>query len=183
MDPIPGERSDADLLAAHAAGDRDAFAQLYFRHRRRLRRLAVNLVRDPEDAADALQEAMLSAHRGAATFRQQAAVGSWLHRIVLNACLDRLRHNRTHSTEVLDERMCAVPDRTGRSDTRISVHSALMTLPAEQRSAVEAVDIQGLSVAGAARLLGIAEGTVKSRRARGRRRLADVLRDAAPHPR
>ena len=132
---MPGERSDADLLAAHAAGDRDAFAQLYFRHHRRLRRLAVNLVRDPEDAADALQEAMLSAHRGAATFRQQAAVGSWLHRIVLNACLDRLRHNRTHSTEVLDERMCAVPDRTGRSDTRISVHRALMTLPAEQRSA------------------------------------------------
>ena len=66
----------------------DAFAELFGRHRDRLARVARRTCA-PEDAADALQDAMLAAHRCAPTFRHQCAVGSWLHRIVVNACLDR----------------------------------------------------------------------------------------------
>ena len=87
-------RSDAELLAAHVTGDRYAFEALFHRHHRHLYRLARLTTASPEDAADALQEAMLSAHRTAASFRHDAAVGSWLHRIVVNACLDRLRRAR-----------------------------------------------------------------------------------------
>lgn len=168
------DRSDAELLAAHVAGDRYAFGELYGRHQRRLRRLARLTTGCPEDAEDALQEAMLSAHRGAGSFRHNAAVGSWLHRIVVNACLDRLRRSRVHHTEPLAEHP-AVSDRTAEVETALEVHAALRRLPAEQRAAVVTVDMHGYSVADAARALGVAPGTVKSRCARGRARLAVLL--------
>ena len=187
MDALPDQRTDADqrtgadqrtdaeLLAAHVAGDPRAFSALYARHRPRLNRLATAHTRSREDAAEVLQEAMLAAHRGAPRFRQQAAVGSWLYRIVLNACRDRLRQRRHQPAAPLDETLLAVPDRSAEITTALTVRRALMQLPVEQRAAVLAVDMHGLSVARTARLLGVAEGTVKSRCARGRRRLAVVL--------
>ena len=178
------QRSDAELLAAHVAGDRFAFAELFHRHHRQLHRVARLTSRCTEDAEDALQEAMVSAHRGAGAFRHDAAVSSWLHRIVVNACLDRLRRNKTHLTTVLDD-VYPVPDRTGQVETAIAVQRALMRLPVEQRAAVVAVDMHGYSVADTAALLGVAEGTVKSRCARARARLAVTLgylqADSAPH--
>jgi RNA polymerase sigma-70 factor, ECF subfamily len=162
--------SDTELLAAHVAGDPHAFTKLYHRHHRRLYRLACRTTHSPEDAADAVQDAMLAAHRGAATFRHDAAVSSWLHRIVVNACLDRLRRTRTHPAVGLSE-AGAVDDRTAEVETGLLVRRALMRLPVEQRAAVLAVDMQGYSVADAAVLLGVAEGTVKSRCARARARL------------
>lgn len=175
----PQKRSDAELLAAHVAGDRYAFEELFYRHHRQLHRLARLTSRSPEDAADALQEAMLSAHRCAGSFRHDAAVSSWLHRIVINACLDRLRRNKSHPTTALEGGALGdsypVADRTAQIETAIVVHQALMRLPVEQRAAVVAVDMQGYSIADAARMLAVAEGTVKSRCARARARLAAVL--------
>src|ERR1700759_5133176 len=88
------KRSDSELLAAHVAGDRYAFEELFYRHHRQLYRLAMIPSRNPDDAADALQDALLSAHRTAASFRRDAAVSSWLDLIVVNACLGRLRRNQ-----------------------------------------------------------------------------------------
>ncbi len=170
----PEQRSDAELLAAHVAGDRFAFAELFHRHHRQLHRVARLTSRCTEDAEDALQEAMASAHRAAGAFRHDAAVSSWLHRIVVNACLDRLRRNKIHPTVALDD-VYPVSDRTAQIETAIAVQRALMHLPVEQRAAVVAVDMHGYSVADTARMLGVAEGTVKSRCARGRARLAAIL--------
>lgn len=175
--PAHGERSDRELLAAHVAGDRYAFEELFYRHQRQLYRLAQMTSRNPEDAKDALQDAMLSAHRSAPAFRHDCAVSSWLYRIVVNSCLDRLRRNKTYPTAALQEDTCQVGDPTPRVDTAIVVERALMRLPAPQRAAVVAVDMQGYSVAETARLLGVAEGTVKSRCARARAKLAEALRD------
>jgi RNA polymerase sigma-70 factor (ECF subfamily) len=181
----PQTPSDAELLAAHVAGDRYAFEVLYLRHERQLYRLALFTSRNPEDAADALQDAMLKAHRSAAAFRFDSAVSSWLHRIVVNACLDRLRRNKFHPTAELQDDTCPVGDGTARVDTALVIERALLTLPVEQRAAVVAVDMQGYSVAETAQLLGVAVGTVKSRCSRARRRLAEQLRHldtAAPEP-
>lgn len=167
--------SDAELLAAHVAGDPAAFETLFRRHYRRLYRLARATSRNPEDAADALQEAMLSAHRGAADFRNDAAVTSWLYRIVVNACLDRLRRTKPHSPIEFEEESCALEDPSAEIDTSIVIEKALLRLPSDQRAAVIAVDMQGYSVAEAADLLGVPEGTVKSRCARARARLAVAL--------
>lgn len=171
----PTLRSDAELLAAHVAGDRYAFEELFARHERRLTRLARRSIRSPEDAADVLQDAMLAAHRGAHSFRHDAAVGSWLHRIVVNACMDRLRRTAATPTVPLTDEG-TVGDRTAQVDTGLVVRRALMRLPAEQRAAVLVVDMHGYSVADAAALLGIAEGTVKSRCSRARARLSGLLR-------
>lgn len=113
-------------------------------------------------------------NRGAGSFRYDAAVSSWLHRIVVNACLDRLRRAKAHPTAPLED-VYPVADRTAQVETAIAVQRALMRLPVEQRAAVVAVDMQGYSIADTARMLGVAEGTVKSRCARARARLARLL--------
>ncbi len=169
------DRTDAELLAAHVDGDRYAFEELFYRHQRQLYRLAKITSHNPEDAADALQDAMLKAHRSAPAFRHDSAVSSWLYRIVVNACLDRLRRNKTRPTTALDDDCCQIGDPAPRIDTAIVVERALMRLPLEQRAAVVAVDMQGYSVAETARMLGIAEGTVKSRCSRARAKLAEAL--------
>lgn len=173
------ERTDAQLLAAHVAGDRFAFEELFIRYQRPLYRLARFTTHSPEDAGDALQDAMLSAHCAAATFRHGSSVSSWLHRIVLNACLDRLRRRKARPTTPLEDGDGPVHDATAQVDTAIVVEQALMRLPVDQRAAVVAVDMQGFSVAETARMLGVAEGTVKSRCARARAKLARALAEPA----
>jgi RNA polymerase sigma-70 factor (ECF subfamily) len=169
------DRSDEELLRAHVAGDRYAFEILFHRHHRQLYRLAHLTSRNRDDAADALQDAMLSAHRTAPTFRRDASVSSWLYRIVVNACLDRLRRNKSHPTSALDYASGSGSDPIPHVDTALVVERALLQLPVEQRAAVVAVDMQGYSVAETARLLGIPEGTVKSRCSRARTKLATTL--------
>lgn len=174
--PSLSERSDGELLRAHIAGDRDAFGELFGRHRDQLYRVARRRSRTPEDAHDAVQDAMLSAHRGARSFRHDAAVGNWLTLIVVNSCRDRLRRNSVRPTVLLVPEECPpVADGTGRVETALVVRQALQRLPAQQRDAVVAIDMHGYSVADAAALLEVAEGTVKSRCARGRARLARLL--------
>jgi RNA polymerase sigma-70 factor, ECF subfamily len=169
--------SDAALLAAHVAGDPNAFAELVRRHRDRLWAVALRTLGDREEAADAVQDALLSAYRAAATFRGESAVTTWLHRVVVNACLDRVRRRASRPTVPLpeDDVLDAEPDVAGRLTTRLDVAAALATLPAEQRAALILVDMQGWSVEEAARILEVAPGTIKSRCARGRARLLPVL--------
>lgn len=171
--------TDVDLLRAHVAGDLYAFTELVHRHRDRLWAVALRTTRDPEEAADALQDALLSAHRAAATFRADAAVTTWLHRIVVNACLDRMRRRQARPTVPLTEDgrdELAVPgDAMADRELHLLVHDALLQIPEDQRAAVVAVDVEGYSVADAARALGVAEGTIKSRCARGRTKLAVLL--------
>src|SRR5689334_3284545 len=90
---------------------------------------------------------MLKAHRNAPAFRHDSAVSSWLYRIVVNACLDRLRRHMHNPTTALDDDACHIGDPMPHVDTAIVVERALMRLPLEQRAAVVAVDMQGYSVA------------------------------------
>jgi RNA polymerase sigma-70 factor (ECF subfamily) len=175
---VTPELSDAQLFAAYVAGDSRAFAQLYRRHADRLTRFAAARCDNPDDAAEVLQEAMVSVHRRAAGFRHQCAVTSWLYRVVANACVDRHRRNAARPRV---GRTCGVEpwqhavDLRDRLDTVIAVRAAVAQLPRPQREAVLAVDIAGHSVADAALLLGVPEGTVKSRRARARATLSGLL--------
>jgi RNA polymerase sigma-70 factor (ECF subfamily) len=173
------ERPDAELLRAHAAGDPHAFEVLVRRHRDRMWAVALRTLRDPEEAADAVQDALISAYRAAGSFRAESAVTTWLHRIVVNACLDRIRRRQARPTVALPEEGPREPadahDRMAERDTAMAVEDALAQLPVEQRAAITLVDIEGYSVADTAVMLGVAEGTVKSRCARGRARLAVLL--------
>jgi RNA polymerase sigma-70 factor (ECF subfamily) len=167
------------------AGDPAAFGELFARHRDRLWAVALRTLHDPDDAADALQEAMISAFRRAASFRGDAAVTTWLHRIVVNTCLDLLRRKATRPAvpsgddavlDALGQRAGGpTPDPASSRDTALDVEAALRILPAEQRAALVLVDMMGYSVAIAAEVLGVAPGTVKSRCARGRAKLLPHL--------
>ena len=178
----PG-RTDVELLRAHVDGDPQAFNELVRRHRDRLWAVALRTIGDREDAADAVQDALLSAHRGAARFRGDSAVTTWLHRIVVNACLDRIRRRQAHPTVPLPDGTHSDDGPSGREpaapvqdhDTALVVRAALAALPAEQRAALVLVDVQGYPVIEAAEILGVAEGTIKSRCARGRARMALAL--------
>jgi RNA polymerase sigma-70 factor (ECF subfamily) len=175
--------SDAELLKRHVDGDPEAFGELFRRHQERLWAVAVRTLSDPEDAADALQEAMISAFRRAGSFRGESAVTTWLHRIVVNACLDRMRR-RAARPEIAggDERLLDVlaagaagGDPAGGTELSLDVMAALRQLPRDQQVALVLVDMLEYGVADAAAILGVAEGTVKSRCARGRARLLPRL--------
>jgi RNA polymerase sigma-70 factor, ECF subfamily len=169
------EPSDAELLRRHVTGDAEAFGQLFLRHRDRLWAVALRTLGDADEAADALQDAMISAFRRAAGFRGDSAVTTWLHRIVVNACLDRMRRRAArpvaHDLDLLASAPSSDPDR----DVALDVLAALRTLVPEQRAALVMVDMLGYSVADTAEILGVSPGTVKSRCARGRARLLPQL--------
>ncbi|MDR7302029.1 RNA polymerase sigma factor SigM [Haloactinomyces albus] len=171
--------SDSDLIAAHTNGDPHAFSELFRRHRDRLWAVALRTMRDHEEAADALQDAMLSAFRNAASFRAESQVTTWLHRIVVNACLDRIRRRQARATVPLPETGSGEPasthDAIADQDTRMLVQEALGQLSDDQRVAIVLVDVEGYPVSEAAVMLNTAEGTVKSRCARGRIKLAQLL--------
>lgn len=174
-------RSDESLLRAHVDGDPAAFGELVARHTDRLWAVALRTLGDPDEAADALQDALLSAFRRAETFRGEAAVTTWLHRIVVNACLDRVRRRRARPADPLPDTEDAEPagiDHPDLAEDRavaLDIAAALATLPASSRAAVVLVDLQGFAVADAARILDCPVGTVKSRCARARARLAPLL--------
>jgi RNA polymerase sigma-70 factor (ECF subfamily) len=175
-----GDAVDRALLAAHVDGDGDAFGRLVARHTDRLWAVALRTLGDREEAADALQDALLSAYRSAATYRGEARVTTWLHRVVVNACLDRLRRRAVRPTVPLPpvgspDEPAAAGDALAERETALDVHAALAALPADQRTALVLVDLQGLPVEEAARVLGVPVGTVKSRCSRGRARLAVSL--------
>jgi RNA polymerase sigma-70 factor (ECF subfamily) len=183
------DASDQDLLARHVKGDPDAFAELVRRHRDRLWAVALRTLGDREEAADAVQDALVSAYRAAHTFRGQSAVTTWLHRITVNACLDRARKAASRKTSPVDdtERLeqllephesAAAP--AERNDLHRQLLEALATLPPDQRAALVLVDMQGYPVAEAARILEVPTGTVKSRCARGRARLLPLLTHLRP---
>ena len=183
-----GDVGDRELLAAHVAGDARAFGLLVARHERQLWWTAKRNSRTESDAADALQEALLKALRSASRFRKDSSVATWLHRIVVNSCMDRMRGRHGPPDGVVDLRAIPAVDapRPENVSLALVMEQALDQLTPAQREVVLEVDVRGWPVADAAARLGIAVGTVKSRRARARailrRYLGDHLGDDAAAP-
>jgi RNA polymerase sigma-70 factor, ECF subfamily len=202
----PEGPDDRALLRAHLDGDPEAFGTLFARHRDRLWAVALRTTGDREEAADALQDALIAAFRRADSYRGDAAVTTWLHRIVVNACLDRLRRRRVRMADPLpddlDERRAAgratgvaeggpgttpaalvdPADQAVAHERRSALLRALSELPLDQRAALVLVDLEGYSVEETAQILHCAPGTVKSRCSRGRARLLPLLSAHAPGP-
>ncbi|MFE6737295.1 RNA polymerase sigma factor SigM [Streptomyces tubercidicus] len=183
MGPLEAS-SDQDLIARHVDGDPEAFGEIVRRHRDRLWAVALRTLGDREEAADAVQDALVSAYRAAHTFRGQSAVTTWLHRITVNACLDRARKAASRRTSPVAEterlEQLLEPEESAeapaeRQDLHRELLRALRTLPEEQRAALVLVDMQGYPVAEAASILDVPTGTVKSRCARGRARLLPLV--------
>ncbi|HET7291753.1 MAG TPA: sigma-70 family RNA polymerase sigma factor [Vicinamibacteria bacterium] len=174
---------------------RDPFEDLVRRHGPRLLATARRILRSEDDARDALQDAFLQAFRAQDGFRGEAAVQTWLHRILVNACLMRLRSRRRHPEESIDELLPdfqedghharhphewrAEPEvLLERRENREFVRAALDRLPDDYRTVILLRDIEELTTAEAAAALGISEVACKVRLHRARQALRGLL---APH--
>jgi RNA polymerase sigma-70 factor, ECF subfamily len=172
--------SDAALIAAHLAGDPDAFGLLMDHHRARMLATARGRTSSRDEALDVVQEATLKALRGVAGFRGEASVATWLHRIVVNTCLDRIKTSRVTALpwdvafRVGSDPADPHNDIT-EAEMRLAVAEALDHLPKEQRVVLRLVHLEGLSLSEVAERLACPLGTVKSRCARGRAALAQHL--------
>lgn len=166
-----------DLLAAARAGDGDAFVALVRGYDPRLRRLASRLLPDRGRVDDVLQEAYVRAFRALGSFRAEADLGTWLHRITYNCCIDELRRWRRlpQLVEELPERVAAGSGPGRRVAVQVAVRRALATLPLDQRAAVLLVDGNELDYDAAAEVLGVPRGTVASRVSRARHALRAQL--------
>jgi RNA polymerase sigma-70 factor, ECF subfamily len=191
----PGEAADPgwEVLARVATGDVEAFAALVEEHQRRLFRLCERLLGDPEEARDAAQEVFLKAFRKAGDFRPRGQVYTWLYRIAVNHCLNRLRRRRLAqfvrlagpegeedegpAWEPPDEAPDPAAALAARRRWR-AARAALARLPPGQRAVVVLVRFEGLSYREAAAALAITEGAVESRLVRAMRRLEAETREA-----
>jgi RNA polymerase sigma-70 factor (ECF subfamily) len=180
---------DATLVRRLRAGDRPAFAGMMRRYNRRLYRLARATLRDPTEAQDALQEAYLQASRSIGQFRGEAALSTWLSRLVLNECLGRRRRGERRDgvvrivssdtdshidTVAADHR--DLPDHAaGRAQMLGILESKLDELPEEFRTVFVLRSVEELSVEETAACLGIPEATVRSRHFRAKGLLREAL--------
>lgn len=158
--------------------DETTFTALIREHDEGLRGLAYRLLGDRSRMDDAMQEAYISAYRALPRFRGEASLRTWLYRIVYNACLDELRHERS---VVPIDNVRTLPGRGADPVESLSVReslaAALAALPEEDRAAVLLVDGAGFDYRSAAEVLGIPEGTVGSRLNRARADLRSALAD------
>lgn len=172
--------NDTELVAAAAAGDERAFSSLVKRHADAVYGHALRFFGDPQTAEDATQEVFVKVFRTIATFDGRAKFSTWLYRVTRNVCLDMTRAGRRVPTPV--DPGTIEPLTTGDFADDVTLASALSealrALPPEDRDALGAVSIFGLSYAEAAEGLGVPVGTVKSRVFRARRALETMLRGA-----
>ncbi|MGB1506421.1 MAG: RNA polymerase sigma factor [Acidimicrobiales bacterium] len=181
MAPDP---EDARLISAAQRGDQRALDRLLRKHQERIYRVCRRLAGNDADALDATQEALIAIVKGLASFDGRAAFTTWSYRVATNACLDELRRRGRRAEPGLPEFEHAddayIGSRRSRDpgetvSARIDVDLALASLPEEFRAPVVLRDIAGLDYAEIADVLELAPGTVRSRIARGRGRLADIM--------
>lgn len=165
---------DGPLVRRAQRGDRFAFEQLVERHQHRLFTLAARTLGSPDDAGDAVQEALLRAWLALPRFRAGSLFSTWLYRICLNAAHDQRAKRRPEPRHDLPEPADS-RDRFHASELSGALQEALDALDEDYRAAVVLYDVLGCSYAEVAELAGVAEGTVKSRIFRGRTQLAERL--------
>ena len=181
---------EQQLVSAARDGDMDAFEALVHLYEKRVFALTLRMCGNPEDAAEAAQEAFLAAWQGLPGFRGEASFSTWLYRLTSNVCIDFLRSRRRHPTVSLtaadeddEQPQFDIPadeasgpeQQLARSELRRAVVRGLDQLPDDARRILILRELDGLSYAEIGKVLRLEAGTVKSRLFRARRRLCDFL--------
>ena len=182
--------TERELITKAAQGDQDAFAQLLDAHQSKVYALTLRLVNSPEDALDLTQETFFNAWRGLPGFHFESKFSTWLYRLATNAAIDFLRREKLrrglnvtplwggedadHVLEIPDRRFTP-QDELERKEFQEAVVRGLSRLSDEHRQVLVLRELNGLSYAEIAQVLGIEEGTVKSRISRARLALRKVL--------
>lgn len=172
---------DVELAARVVDGDRSAFEALYARHASRVYNIAWRMLGNDADAEDALQDVFLQAYRRMGSYKGEAALGTWLYRLGVNHCLDRLRSRAGHEqrkTESLETVGDPRPPRAHASEaavSRLDLERAIARLPEGARAAFVLHDVEGFEHREVGAILGVSEGTSKSQVHKARLRLREWL--------
>lgn len=177
---------DRRLIADCLGGKRDAFGELVSRYQTRLYNAALRLVHSPDDAADVVQEAFLSAYQALHTFKGDAEFFTWLYRITFNAAISLKRKKRpVISLDANAQDSGFEPDDSSeyvkpgaaleRTEDELRLNAAIAKLSAEHREVLLMKDIDGLKYEDIAEVLGVPIGTIRSRLHRARLELRELL--------
>jgi RNA polymerase sigma-70 factor (ECF subfamily) len=184
METDANEDPDSDLLALVGRGDEAAFRTMIARKLPRIHALSSRLLGDSGEADDVAQDAFLRSWRQARDWRPgQAMFDTWLHRVVLNLCYDRLRKRREVLVAEPPEQVDPAPSADRRlesAETAQRVRTALGQLPDRQRDAIVLQTYQGLSNIETARVLDISVEALESLLSRARRTLRSRLEGVEP---
>ncbi|MGD9034471.1 MAG: sigma-70 family RNA polymerase sigma factor [Desulfobacteraceae bacterium] len=192
--PVGEPKEDALLIRDFCEGDKAAFDNLVLKHKDRLFSLCYRLLGDYEEANDSAQETFIKVYRSLKKFRLESAFSTWLYRIAVNTCKNKLKSsafrqkrkmvplenpisaNRSSpSREIQDDSQCPAMALENKERMRV-IQEAINALPEEQREVVTLRDIEGFSYEEVAEITGFNLGTVKSRLARARLSLRKTLR-------
>lgn len=171
-------KSVPDVVRRAQGGDGAAFEQLYREHSPRIYALCLRLSGgSTEEATELLQDAFIRAWRGLKNFRGESAFSSWLHRLTVNAMLERARSDKRRTARVLfmDQPGTDISIVEERPDAKIDLESAIASLPEGARIVFVLHEIEGYQHAEIAEQLGVAEGTVKAQMHRARKLLIKAL--------
>jgi RNA polymerase sigma-70 factor (ECF subfamily) len=189
---IAASTCESDLLARLRAGDDDAFELLVRQHTPRMLSIARRFVASEDDAADAVQDAFLSAFKALPTFEGGSTLATWLHRIVVNSCLMKIRSQNRRRTRSIEELLPKFDD-TGhhshpvsawsesafgsllRDETRAQIRANIAQLPDDYRTVIVLRDIEEMDTDQTAAILGIRPGAVKTRLHRARQALRSLI--------
>jgi len=186
------EEADRELVAQLQRGDDQAYESLVRQHGRAMLAVARRMLRNDDDAREAVQDAFLQAFRAIPRFRAEARLSTWLHRIVVNAALMRLRSAGRRPTVAIDDLLptfdeeghhaehirplpLSVDSALESAETRAEVRRCVEQLPEQHRAVIVLRDLQELSTAEAATVLGITENAVKIRLHRAHQALRTLL--------
>ena len=182
-------QEEQELVRLAAGGDPDAFEKLVLAYEKQIYHLALRMTANPDDAMDLSQETFLRAWRGLASYRSDSAFATWLYRLASNVCIDFLRRQKKqkivplyHTDDEEDERELSLPEPGPGPEEQIlqqleqeQVANALTQLEPEYREALVLCVVNGLSYTEIAQVLGVKEGTVKSRIARAREKMRKLV--------
>lgn len=188
------DTEDTTLVKAFQAGDKGAFDKLVLKYKDRTFNMCYRFLWDHDEANDSAQDVFLKAYKSLPGFRQESTFSTWLYRITVNTCKNKLkslsyrfRHrmislrnrddNETHYIPEVEDPSESPMERLDRKQTEASIQEAINTLPLSQKTVIILRHIEGLSYEEIARVTGSNLGTVKSKIARARLRLKDSLKD------
>lgn len=187
-------KGDHDLVQRVQTGDSSAFRALFDKYHRRAFAVAMGVVKNEDDALDAVQEAFVKVHKNIHTFEGSSSFYTWLYRIVMNVSIDHVRRNRRQKNLDFDERVlheesdvagdgALVPSMTNanpgkaalRRELGGAIHAALQELPEHHRAVIVLREIEGMSYEEMAEALEVPKGTVMSRLFHARKKMQTAL--------
>jgi len=165
-----------ELVEGCRQGSLPSFERLYEEHGERMKSIARNLLGSVAEAEDAVQDAFLKVYRGLGRFRGGSAFSTWVYRILVNVCYDRLRSRRRSIERPMPARIALAPSGETDHPLRLSIEAALSRLEERERAAFLLCEVEGFSHREAAEVLEVSEGSSRALLFKARRRLQQELR-------